>query len=512
MQQHKIVEDYLNSVIPEKISTEAKTLLREEIECHIYDKAEFFMEIGYDEEVAFQKAVEGMGEAEPVRQEFNSIYKDSLWKAVLLFTGICAVNILSVSTFGLGYWYFVEPSLHILPSVIWLALFLAGFVFLIVHTVKCHRQRLDKQFVAITSAFALVALGSFITSGIFYPILNAGTLVYRFITNGPEAESEFGIYILNIVIVSAYALITFILCFSSDVKLRKKPYRLSLKSLTAILSTACVCFLILYGFAYDKYEWVTDEFFAEDSQDAYLSFLTAEQKKLYDEIRVGDSAEETDKRLTEKGFEKQSDNYKKFLKDSSFVYEMDTVIKEKCEAIGKNDYSIYRNIQYMYEEDEEDYDYTFYVEGEYDFNDIVSLIIVAYDDSEKISCKLFIPDVNSYFGRSYMNKSHCENSKKWYSELQKGEQTKEALEFIRSTDAFIIEDEKINGKNTVNTYQISFECYYYLKPTFVNFLFDFYPGEIRHKLNLEIEAENGVITDFKEFDWYDDSADFDWEA
>ncbi len=75
MQQRKIVEDYLNNVIPDKISDSTKAELRAEIESHIYDKAEFYIEIGYDEETAFKKAIVEMGEAEPVREEFSQIYK-----------------------------------------------------------------------------------------------------------------------------------------------------------------------------------------------------------------------------------------------------------------------------------------------------------------------------------------------------------------------------------------------------------------------------------------------------
>lgn len=70
MQQRKIVEDYLSSIIPDKIADSTKAELREEIKCHIYDKAEFYIEIGYDDESAFKKAVDEMGEAGPVREEF----------------------------------------------------------------------------------------------------------------------------------------------------------------------------------------------------------------------------------------------------------------------------------------------------------------------------------------------------------------------------------------------------------------------------------------------------------
>lgn len=49
MQQHKIVKEYLDNVIPKKISPKTQDELREEMESHIYDRADFYMEIGYDE-------------------------------------------------------------------------------------------------------------------------------------------------------------------------------------------------------------------------------------------------------------------------------------------------------------------------------------------------------------------------------------------------------------------------------------------------------------------------------
>ena len=43
MQQHKCVEDYLNSVVPTNIPDSKRAELRDEMESHIYDKAEFYM-------------------------------------------------------------------------------------------------------------------------------------------------------------------------------------------------------------------------------------------------------------------------------------------------------------------------------------------------------------------------------------------------------------------------------------------------------------------------------------
>lgn len=224
MQQRKIVEDYLDSVIPQKISEATKSRLRAELECHIHDRADFYMEIGYDEDAAFEKAVEQMGEGEEVKTEFESLYNDSTLKGVLLFLGMCTVNWLSVSQFGLGYWYFIEPSMHHFPSIIELAAFLAGFVFLTVHTIKCCRHKLHNQLMGMSTAYAVMAFASVITSGLFYPIFNAGYLAYCYITNSPAPESDLAVPV-NIVVLVAYALISF-WSLMRESKPRKKPYLL----------------------------------------------------------------------------------------------------------------------------------------------------------------------------------------------------------------------------------------------------------------------------------------------
>ena len=97
MQQHKTVEDYLDNVIPEKISKKIKDEIRAELESHIYDKADFYLNIGYDEETSIKKSIEEMGEAESVKSEFCSLYKDSTIKGLLLFGSICILNLISVS-------------------------------------------------------------------------------------------------------------------------------------------------------------------------------------------------------------------------------------------------------------------------------------------------------------------------------------------------------------------------------------------------------------------------------
>ncbi len=489
MQQRKIVEDYISKIIPDKIADSTKAELRAEIECHIYDKAEFYMEIGYDEEAAFQKAVDEMGETKDVREEFESLYKDSTLKGILLFLGMCTINLLSVSWFGLGYWYFVEPSMHHFPSLIELIVFLVIFIFSTVYTIKCCRHKLHKQLSGITAAYALMALGSVITSGLFYPVLNAGYLLYCYITNGPTPEKDIA-FPINILVLFLYAFISFV-SLNKDYRYRSKPYRISLKLITIILSVIGVCFVAVYGFAYEKYErWYPEEskegWYTETPTEYYLSNITAEQKEIYDSITMGTNAKETETKLIKEGFVKQNIKYKNFICDNYLLpYWIEDYLYEKNPDTTKGcEYAIYC--------------YTNGMEYEDYYDDIISCVIISYNSNNEIIYKLFIPDIEAQtLNGSYLNYHHGEETQTWFNNLKNGANCKNALEFIRSTDSYIIEEEKYDNGKTLNTYYVELKCYYPFETDFIDFLFGYGPDTKGYHYVFEINAENGDIIDFR---------------
>ncbi len=486
MQQHKSVEDYLNSVIPQKISEKTKTELREELECHIYDRAEFYMEIGYDEETAVGKAVEQMGEAESVRKSFNALYRDSAFKAVLLFVGICAWNLFSI-VHEFGYMYFVDPTIFVLPNVVMLGVFLAVFTALTVYTIKCIRERLDKQTMGIVWAFVLITLGSFVTSGIFFPIINAGKLIFRYITNGPASEIDWDIVIANIVLLVLYT--TIIFAFYDKRKLfREKTYRLSLRQITAILSVSCLCFLTVYGFAYAKYEsWYSNDWVKEEmAEEEYISNNIAEPKDAYDSIQIGDGESETQKDLEKKGFVKKNNSYSENLRDAYLPWYIDAYLTEKIE---END------IGRVSEEYVSVYYYTNGMEDEGEYDDIISCIVVAYDYEGRITYKLFMPDMN-FDLIEYMNYTHGEEAQIWFDGLKKGDDGETAMAFIRKTNSFIIEDEKYEGENSVKTYRILLNCFYPIEPDFTNWILGDW-DLVNYSYDFEITVQNGVISSYK---------------
>ena len=82
--------------------------------------------------------------------------------------------------------------------------------------------------------------------------------------------------------------ITVLACiiFPFSQKSGKISFRPSAKTITLMLSVMSVLVLINYGFAYEKYErWypfeTKEEWYAETSEDTFLSFITQEQRNVY---------------------------------------------------------------------------------------------------------------------------------------------------------------------------------------------------------------------------------------
>ena len=413
------------------------------------------------------------------------IYKDSIIRAVLIFIILCTINILSVEL-GWGYWYFVEPISPDFPSIVFLSFYLIGFIFFTVYTIMCCRHNLKKQLIAITSALGLIALGSVITSGLFFPLFNAGGLVLSYITNSSEHESvlwDIIPCILNIAFLIIYTRITFrSYRKSSDTETRK--YRLSLVKITAILSVVSAGFLVLYGFAFAKYEyeWFDEEYYTETSQEYYLSEITSEQRNVYADIKIDDDAKKTEKELTEKGFIKQKQNYEDFLFDCLFSYYIDDYLTPKNpENTSSNQYAIYCHTNGMEEPDS--------------WDDIISTIIISYDESGKINYKLFIPNADGCnIDGYYLDYEHGEQTRKWFDNIKNGENADNIMDFIRNTGAVIFEDEKYEGNKKINTYKIILQCYYPLEVDFYDFLHDIDTANKNYFYDIEIITIDNEIT------------------
>jgi len=444
------------------------------------------MENNYTEDIR----AEQNGEPEP-------LYKDSALKGFLIFLYISAVNLISVAV-SLGYWFLDHNHWTEYPSVFELFLLLCNFVFIVAYTVKCFRCSFYKQLKGIAFAFLTLAVGSLVISGIFFPILEAGYIICCFLTNSHQLENIAIVFIVNMVVLGifAFVMIFYIYVGGEDDVPRKKPYLLSVRQITVLLSVFCVCFLAIYGFALAKYEFDYDFFgenlHSETPQDEYISSITSEQRALYAKIQGGDNIAETEKMLASNGFVNQEDYLNNYYVSYSiedyfnyYFYLSDYETEYIFSQLKDSEFSFYFYTNEMKEVD-------------YEWDDIVSCIIIAYDNSGKINYKMFIPSAGGE--NRYRNYSHGEETRKWFDNLQKGENTEVALEYIRGTDSFIIEDERYNGENSSDTFIIDFWCYHPLEATVTDFLFARSYAYSDYYYHFEIKSENSIITDFQELD------------
>ncbi len=122
-------------------------------------------------------------------------------------------------------------------------------------------------------------------------------------------------------------------------------------------------------------------------------------------------------------------------------------------------------------------------------------LIISYDRNGKINYKLFIPNADGCnIDGFYLDYEHGEQTKKWFNDINNGDNSDSTLEFIRNTDAFIIEDEKHEGDIKINTYKIILQCYYPLEVDFYDFLIDYNADFENYFYDIEIVAINDKIS------------------
>lgn len=247
MQQRKIVEDYLDSVIPQKISESTKKRLRAEIESHIYDRADFYMEIGYDEDAAFEKAIEQMGEGEEVKTEFESLYNDSTSKAVLLLVSSLLVD-LSAVILGFGgaaAWSFVLG--YIMHLTFESLLVSACFVCFTCFTIHyAYMRNKPKKLKAIGFANMIMSLLTVFANSVYWPFAFLLTEAFNDLFVGEEGHyfSSAMFSYLSLIISVPVCIFSFALYFKlkkgkAESRCRKISFRKLLGIYVVVFAVVC---------------------------------------------------------------------------------------------------------------------------------------------------------------------------------------------------------------------------------------------------------------------------------
>ena len=109
-------DDYLNTVRQNIKNKKLHATICAELESHLQDSADFYVEIGYDEETANKKALEDMGEPATVGESMAKLHKLSGWQRFLLviffFVAILKVLDIVLTDITLGYWISCFTSIY----------------------------------------------------------------------------------------------------------------------------------------------------------------------------------------------------------------------------------------------------------------------------------------------------------------------------------------------------------------------------------------------------------------
>lgn len=89
-------EDYINEVTALIKNRTAKKDIKKELEAHIDDRAQFYIDSGYDEDYSYNKAVEMMGNPKEVAKSLEKLHNNTLWI-------ILSLSFLGLFVFGLIY-------------------------------------------------------------------------------------------------------------------------------------------------------------------------------------------------------------------------------------------------------------------------------------------------------------------------------------------------------------------------------------------------------------------------
>ncbi len=172
------ITEFVDSFIPKNISKKKAAILKDELTCHIMDKADYYKDIGYDEVESVNKAIEDFGIDETdksfIFNEFEELYSERTVFGILAFVLIGFMNFICAP---LDLWvtsadYNRDPdpfSAFISFSMIFVVLIMIAFA-----RIKKYRKTL----ISIGVVNTLIAVTLLVS---FYPQMAALTMGFNVI-------------------------------------------------------------------------------------------------------------------------------------------------------------------------------------------------------------------------------------------------------------------------------------------------------------------------------------------
>ncbi|MBR3816555.1 MAG: hypothetical protein IKJ27_07505 [Clostridia bacterium] len=299
MQQSEKIAEYLEKAVPRMVSAKKYDKIRAELLSHILDKADFYIEIGYGKDAAYEKALEEMGEPEQVSTQFEEVYREKKTYCRIAFLIIIFADLFATVT-GFGsslISVFFKDSLYLTyDSLLISAVFLFSVVIAILYAYKEKHPSMLR-----TIGFAHLLLSILGISGsIYYPI------TLRFLEFLP-LEAAVALRDLMYFTTPIITLPIFIICMwlASNRKITKRKTTISGKTagvLTAVSLSLCI--LWCSNVTVSEKAPFFDGFMFKDAIVLIINsrMNQSELNKIYDSINEKTTGEEADRILRESGY------------------------------------------------------------------------------------------------------------------------------------------------------------------------------------------------------------------
>lgn len=302
------ITEFVDSFIPKNLPKKRKAALKDELENHIFDKRDFYKEIGFTEEQSVEKAIKDFGTDEEMKKhifsEFEELYSERTIWGIFSFIFILLMNwsclLLNVWVTSADFNKDPEP----LGTFISFMMILAVIALIIFARIKKYR----KMLISIGLANLPVAGVYFFC---FYPQMAAYSIGYNFLyfmdRFTPIYTSDLSAYgidgILIAVIMFGFPVAFALYSFIESVRIKKgraksvgKPIKKTvIFSAVYFTVTAVSCLILPVAMDYfDEYPVWFEE---------YNIRISEESENIYDEIGIGDEISDIEAFLYSNGYQ-----------------------------------------------------------------------------------------------------------------------------------------------------------------------------------------------------------------
>lgn len=299
------VLSYLETLIPKNIPGKKRQELFEEYTSHIYDKIDFYTEIGFGKDEAVDKALSEMGDTKEIKDEikskFEALYKERAFFAILSGAAVFIMNLLFG---GAGLWVMSadsngkpEPE-GVLISFLSVVAVLSLVSFLYI---KGYRKSLISVGISnfVIGATMLIC---FYPQCFFYGLTVSTEYILELCT--PAILRQFNFYFSDGIAADGAMLFTIVLsvfCFVASSRIKKKglPQNKAKNKFGAIIAV----FLVLGLVAFVPYENAVD-FFRNYPEwfEEYNDGIREEEQLIFDMLHENTAFEEAKSLLSSMGY------------------------------------------------------------------------------------------------------------------------------------------------------------------------------------------------------------------